>query len=246
MLGQILLATFLGSVVSLGGGVLLLWREQLAKRFALTLVGFAAGSLMAASFFELIPDVLEIREVSYQSLAFALISGILIFFLFEKFLKWYHCHDQEKCDYHTFSGAVLFGDALHNFVDGISIALSFLLSPAAGVTTAIAVFAHEIPQEIGDFGVLLHAGYSRARVFWYNVLTALTALGGAVLGYLLPLSSLLIGILLAFIAGSFLYIAVSDLLPELRHRTSKVEGEHILSIILGVLMVWAVGIFLPE
>lgn len=222
-----------------------MWREDLAKKFSLFLVSFAAGSLIGAAFFELIPESLE--ETEYSLAALLIIAGILVIFLFEKWLSWYHCHDQETCDYHTFSGAVLFGDAVHNFIDGIAIALSFSVGMGVGIATTVAIFFHEVPQEIGDFGVLLHAGYTKTKVFLYNMFTALTTPVGAIAGYLL-LNQIApyIGIFLAFAAGSFIYISVSDLLPELRHKNTALDIGHILSIVAGIAVIWAIGVYLPE
>ncbi len=242
---NIILATAVGGILSLLGGVALLWKEKFAKKISLTLVSFAVGSLLGAAFFDLFPEALG--KIEYSEAAALLLLGIFVVFLFEKGLNWYHCHDQEKCDYHSFSSTVLFGDALHNFLDGVTIALSFGAGTSVGVATTLAVFFHEIPQEIGDFGVLLHAGYSRSKVLLYNFLTALTAIVGAVVGYfLLPLIEPYVGAILAFVAGTFIYIAVSDLLPELRHETKAGDIGHLVAIVLGVVMVWWIGVVLPE
>ncbi|MEK7138220.1 MAG: ZIP family metal transporter [Patescibacteria group bacterium] len=242
---QIIIASLAGSILALIGGVLLLWNEKFAKRISLTLVSFAAGSLIGAAFLELIPEAAE--NTSINSLAPFIIVGIFLIFIFEKFLNWYHCHDQETCDVHSFSSSVIFGDAIHNFIDGIAIALSFSISTELGIATTVAVFFHEVPQEIGDFGVLLHAGYTRAKVLAINIFSALTTVAGAILGYLMSDS---IGqytpYFLAFAAGSFIYIAVSDLLPEIRHRSKANDFFHIFTIILGVLVIWVVGIFFHE
>lgn len=245
MLLQTLVASIVGSVFALVGGVILLWREAFARKISLFLVSFAVGSLMGAAFLELIPEALA--KAGYETVAPFIILGILAIFIFEKTLNWYHCHDQEKCDYHSFSSTVLFGDAIHNFIDGIVIALSFSVGIPAGVAATIAIFFHEVPQEIGDFGVLLHAGYARSKVFLYNLFTALTTPAGAMLGYfLLPWISGFVPLLLAFAAGSFIYIAASDLLPELRHERRGVEVGHILSIVLGIAAIWFVGAAFPE
>jgi zinc and cadmium transporter len=242
---QVFFASIVGSVFALAGGVALLWREEFARRWSLTLVSFAAGNLMGAAFLELIPEA--IGEGGYGAVAPFLLAGIIALFLFEKFLNWYHCHDQEMCDYHFFSSAVLAGDAIHNFIDGIVIALSFAVGFQVGVAATIAIFFHEVPQEIGDFGVLLHAGYEKSKVFSYNLLTALTTPAGAVAGFfLMPWISPYLAPLLAFAAGSFIYIAVSDLLPELKHGGRKGELIHLLSIALGILTIWLVGVAFPE
>jgi len=229
------------------GGLLLLWREKTVKKFSLTLVSFAAGSLIGAAFLELIPEAIE-EVPTYEAVGMSIIAGIIILFTMEKVLDWYHCHDQETCDYHTFSSTILIGDAFHNFIDGIIIALGFGVGGVAvGIPTAIAVFLHEIPQEMGDFAVLMHAGYSRGMVILYNALTALTAVFGALVGYFLfERVEEYVGIFVALAAGSFIYIAVSDLLPELRHKSGRMDIGHLVALLLGVLIIWAMGVYFPE
>jgi len=245
MLLNILIASLAGSILALIGGVILLWKEDFAKRISLTLVSFAAGSLIGAAFLELIPEAIEFAEIS--SIAPFIIGGILLIFFFEKFLHWYHCHDRETCEIHVFSSSVILGDAIHNFIDGIIIALSFTVSTELGIATTVAVFFHEVPQEIGDFGVLLHAGYTRAKVLFVNVATALTTVAGAILGYLLSSSiEKYIPYFVAVAAGTFIYVAVSDLLPEIRHKTKANDFAHIFAIILGILVIYLVGIFFHE
>lgn len=245
MFFQIIIASLIGSVFALVGGVLLLTKERLARKLSLVLVSFAVGSLLGAAFFELLPEALE--QAESRNVFTFVIAGMLTLFIFEKFLKWYHCHDRETCDVHTFSSAVLFGDSIHNFIDGIIIALSFSLGVPAGIATTIAVFFHEVPQEIGDFGVLLHAGYSKGKVLLYNTLTALITPVGAVVGYIaLPLISGVLPQLISFAAGTFIYIAISDLMPELRHRTRGPDFFHLFAIFFGLFVLWGVGILFPE
>jgi len=245
MLSQIIIASLIGSVVALVGGVILLWKEKWAKKISLSLVSFASGSLLGAAFLELLPEAIETTGI--KDAGIAITAGIIVFLLVEKFLSWYHCHDQQKCDYHTFSSTVLLGDALHNFLDGVVIALSFFTSFPLGVATTVAVFFHEVPQEIGDFGVLLHSGYGKWKVFYYNFLTALSAPFGALIGYwTMPYLAPFLGYLLAFTAGAFVYISVSDLIPEVRHAAKPSEFGHIFMIILGLLAVLLIGIVLPE
>ncbi len=242
---QILVASLIGSVFALVGGVILLTKENFAKRISLVLVSFAVGALLGAAFFDLLPEALEGGES--QNIFIFVILGLLALYLFERGLKWYHCHDQEVCNVHTFSTTILVGDAIHNFIDGVVIALSFSLGFEVGVATTIAIFFHEVPQEIGDFGVLLHAGYTKTKVFFYNFLTALTTPIGAVLGYFaLPYVHKFLPQMIAFAAGSFIYIAVSDLMPELRHKTKGADLAHLVPIFLGILIIWGVGTFLPE
>lgn len=245
MFYQIILASLVGSVFALIGGIILLYHEAWAKKISLLLISFAAGSLLGAAFFELLPEVLETLP---SRITFTwVVLGILTIFLFEKFLKWYHCHDRDVCDYHTFSGTVIFGDTLHNFLDGITIAFSFAIGVPVGIATTIAIFFHEVPQEIGDFGVLLHAGYTRAKVFLYNLLAALATPLGAILGYLLlPVISQWMVYFLSFTAGTFIYIAASDLIPEVRHQSKAGEFKHVFMIIAGLAVIWSLGILIPE
>lgn len=235
-----------GSVFALVGGVVLLAKEQLARKVSLYLVSFAIGTLLGAAFFDLLPEALEEASNGRGVLIFTVL-GILLLFVFEKFLRWYHCHDAEKCELHSFSSAVLFGDAIHNFIDGVIIALSFSLGVPVGIATTVAVFFHEVPQEVGDFGVLLHAGYSKGKVLLYNVLTALTTPVGAIAGYFaLPFFSNAVPVLTAFAGGIFIYIAMSDLVPELHHKSKPGEFIHLLLILLGLALLWTIGVLVPE
>lgn len=242
---MILGASLVGSIVALAGGAVLLYRETWARKASLLLVSFAAGALLGAAFFDLIPEMGELlpNGAVYGSV----VVGILIMLFFEKFLKWYHCHDRAVCDYHSFSGAVLFGDGVHNFLDGVAIAASFFISVPVGIATTIAIFFHEVPQEIGDFGALLHAGYSRAKVWWLNVATALATPIGALLAYFfLPFFEPFLGYFLGFAAGAFIYIAVSDLMPEIRHHAAPREFLHFSLILLGIGSILLVGMMVPE
>jgi zinc and cadmium transporter len=246
MFGQIMLASFLGSVFALIGGVFLLWREDLARKFSLTLVSFATGSLIGVAFFDLLPEALA--ESEYPKVAIAVVLGLLTVFFLEKTLTWHHCHDNEECDvHHVSTSMVMVGDSLHNFIDGLAIALSFAVDARVGIATSIAVFFHEVPQEIGDFGTLLHAGYTRKQVLLFNIFTALLTFAGALIGYLfLPVIGPFLPLLLAFTAGSFLYIAMSDLMPELRHPRGGSEVMHMSALLLGISIIWVIGTYLPE
>ena len=233
-------------MVAMLGGMLLLINEALAKRLSIYLLSFAAGSLMAAAIFELLPGSLA-GHASQQTIFISFIAGIILFYILEKLLNFYHCHDQEKCDIHDFSLTVIIGDALHNFLDGVAIALSFLISIPTGIATTVAVFFHEVPQEISDFAILLHNGYPRWKVLKYNLAAALMTPAGAILGYVFR-SALepYIPIVLSIAAGSFIYISISDLIPELRHKTGVREFAHILIMILGIFVIWFIGSLLPE
>ena len=233
MLYQILIARTLGGLLSLVGGLLLLWREEFAKKISYYLVSFAAGSLLGAAFFDILPEAIE--GAGEGVLVFVLV-GILFVLLFEKGLGFFHHHDHEA--HKNFSAqTILFGDTLHNFIDGIAIALGFMVSFQVGVATTIAVFFHEIPQEIGDFGVLIKSGYSKAKIIGYNLMTAASTLVGAVLTFYaapwLPEGFIYYGLALA--AGTFIYISTSDLIPELREQTRGGFGTlHLLMILTGI------------
>ncbi len=237
----ILIASLVGSVCALIGGVVLLWKENLARKVSLFLLSFAVGALLGAAFFDLLPEASE--ELQGEALFLFPLIGIITAYLFERFLFWHHCHDLESCPRRVMSGTVLLGDAVHNFIDGLVIALSFTLSIPVGIAATLAVFFHEVPQEIADFGVLLHAGYSKKKVFFYNLATALTTPVGAIFGYFaLPFIHSTLPQLAAFAAGLFIYIAIADLLPELHRETRTRNLVHILFIFLGLAALRLVGI----
>jgi zinc and cadmium transporter len=212
---------------SLGGlltaSTFLLIGDALRIRLVPWLISYAVGTLLGVALLALLPEALS--SLRPPNALGALLAGVLVFFLLEKLVLWRHCHDAQECEVHTSSAAslVIVGDAFHTFVDGALIAAAVLTSIPLGVTTALAVAAHEIPQEVGDFAILLRAGYSRARAFTLNVLSAVGGVLGAIA--MLATSQWLPGVLpyvLSFAAGSFLYVAMSDLIPDL-HR-GGVEG----------------------
>lgn len=238
LLGWILIFSFLGSIFCLIGGIFLLWREKLAKKIAIYLISFAAGTLLGAAFLHMLPEA--VSEKGSNILIYTLI-GILVMFLVEKFLLWYHCHEG-VCKVHTFSYTILLGDGVHNFIDGIIIGVSFLISIPLGIISALAIVFHEIPQEIGDFAVMFHGGMGRVKVLIYNFLAALMTPLAAILAYVFS-SSLERAIipLIAFAAGNFIYIAGSDLIPEI-HKHYSPSKATLQSICLGfgILVIWLV------
>ena len=214
----ILFFSMLGSVGSVAGAaLLLLFPERVRKTLVPCLISYATGTLLGAAFLGMIPHALEYIE-PFQILA-AVLAGIILFFLLEKLVIWRHCHDG-ACEVHSVAGPlILFGDAFHNFIDGIVIAAAFLTNTTLGVATALAVIAHEVPQEIGDFAILLNGGYSKQRAFLYNLLSSLTTLPGAVISYFfLKAAQTAVPYILALSAASFIYIAMADLIPELHKR----------------------------
>lgn len=216
--------SLLGSVGAAAGAALLLAFPQ-AIRHALVpaLISYAAGVMLGAAFLGMIPTALSRADAS-QILP-AVLIGLVLFFILEKMVLWRHCHD-ESCAVHGQAGPlVLVGDAFHNFVDGVVIAAAFLVSIPLGVATAVAVIAHEVPQEVGDFAILLDGGYSRAKAFWLNILSASATLPGALAGYFwLGQMEEAIAYILALSAASFIYIALADLVPSLHRRTNPMQS----------------------
>ncbi|MBI2034613.1 MAG: ZIP family metal transporter [Candidatus Levybacteria bacterium] len=241
MLFYILFFTFLGSIASLIGGIVLLYKENLALRVSHYLAAFAAGTLLGAAFLDLLPEAFgggdDIEDVLFWTLA-----GILIFFLLERLVHWFHHHQRvhPNAEVGPTIPLVIVGDTVHNFIDGVAIAATFLVSIPVGVLTSLAVAAHEIPQEIGDFGILLHKGMKRKKIIVVNVLSALSAMFGAILTFYFGSNlTFLLPRLMAITAGFFIYIAASDLIPEIHHERKK--GFAVIEsflLILGVVLVW--------
>jgi zinc and cadmium transporter len=212
----IIVFTVLGSVCSVGlAGLFLLLKGRQLTAVTGGLIPYAIGTLLGAAFLGMIPHAL--LRLDGAEVLTAVLLGIILFYMLEKFAVWRHCHEQ-PCDVHTRAGAmILLGDALHNFVDGVAIAAAFVESVPLGITTSVAVIAHEVPQEVGDFAILLQSGYSRAKALWYNTLSSLAALVGAVLTYfLMPLVRSTVPYMLSISAASFVYIALADLIPGRR------------------------------
>jgi len=215
------------------------------------LVSFAVGALLGAVFLEILPYAFA-RAPSIQAVTGTVLGGILLFFVLEKLVLWRHCH-VEDCDAHDppdhdhgRSGTlILIGDTFHNFVDGVLIAAAFLADFQLGLVAAIAIITHEIPQELSNFVILLHSGYSRRKALAYNLLTGLAMVVGGVIGYvaLTPLVSL-VPTFVALAAASMLYVAVADLIPGL-HRRAELSStlQQTLLIGLGVASIWVVGYF---
>ncbi|MGH8689516.1 MAG: ZIP family metal transporter [Burkholderiales bacterium] len=215
------------------------------------LVSFAIGALLGAAFLEIIPHAFESGEA--HQVAFAILGGIFGFFVLEKLLLWRHCHT-ENCEVHDAhdhgrSGAlIVVGDTVHNFVDGVLIAAAFLQSTELGVVTAVAIIAHEIPQEVGDFLILLHSGYSRLRALAMNLLSSTATVAGGVLGYFsLQLVEGLEAPLLGVVAASMIYVAVADLIPGLHRRPElRDTASQALLIALGIGAIAMVRAVLPH
>ncbi|MDO8516888.1 MAG: ZIP family metal transporter [Nanoarchaeota archaeon] len=236
-----ILSVFIISLISLIGVLFLSFKTDKLNTILIYFISFSAGALFGDVFIHLIPSLVKENEFSVFSALFILF-GILIFFILEKILHWQHCHMPiTKTHVHTFAYMNLVGDSLHNFIDGLIIAASYLVSIPIGIATTLAVVLHEIPQEIGDFGVLLHGGFSKSRALLVNFITALTAFAGLFIG--LWLGEIIPNISLFFIsiaAGGFIYIAGSDLIPELHKETSFSKSlVQTLAFILGILVMFS-------
>jgi len=235
----IISSTFLISLASLIGVFTISIKEKVLSKFLLSLISLSAGALMGGAFLHLLPEAAE--KLNNGNLYPLVLFSFVLFFLIEKLLHWRHCHKQ-NCDIHTFGYMNLFGDAVHNFIDGLVIASTFLIDIKLGVITSFAIALHEIPQEIGDFGVLLYSGFSRKKALISNFFVALTAVFGGIFGYFLSFQiENITSYLLPFAAGGFIYIAASDLMPEIRKETSLKKSLLSFGIFLvGILIMFLV------
>ncbi len=211
---SILIACFLITLCVWVAVLFLFFNKEKLSKITMFLVSLSAGALIGGAFLHLLPEASEKMEP--EKLFFVVLLAIVIFFLVEKIFHWRHCH-KENCEIHTFGYMNLVGDCLHNFIDGLVIASVFLVDFKLGVITALAVALHEIPQEIGDFGVLVHAGFNKTKALALNYMVASTIILGGAVGYFATLYiENVVTYLLPIAAGGFIYIAVSDLIPEIR------------------------------
>ena len=251
VLGWILGFTFVSGVLSaLAASSFLALSDTRRASVLPHLIGFATGTLLAAALTSLLPSALEVAGAGRGDfIGLILLGGILAFFMLEKLVLWRHCHHEhwethtEPAHHHgTASGAmILVGDAVHNFTDGALIAAAFMTDTRLGIVTGIAVFAHEIPQEVGDLAVLLHSGMSRARALVLNLLVSLTSFVGALLAYYwFDTAQNLLPFALTIAAASFIYIAVADLIPGLHRRVDlKASAQQLVVIVAGAGVVMA-------
>ncbi|OGZ08740.1 MAG: hypothetical protein A3D65_06215 [Candidatus Lloydbacteria bacterium RIFCSPHIGHO2_02_FULL_50_13] len=232
-----LISVALVSLISLIGLSLLSLAVDKLRRLLFLLVSLSAGVLMGDAFIHLLPEL--VADYGFDlSVSLSVLSGITVFFIVEKIVHWRHCHHQANGVHaHPFVVTNLVGDTVHNMVDGLVIGASYLVSVPVGVATTIAVALHEIPQEVSDFGVLIHGGFSKQKALWVNFLVALSSIVGVVAALLLgQYVGDITGFLLAFSAGAFIYIAAADLIPEL-HKEVRVSRS------LGQLSLFILGIF---
>ncbi|MBI2084808.1 MAG: ZIP family metal transporter [Candidatus Aenigmarchaeota archaeon] len=247
---------FLISLLGLSGGLLLIYKQKWAKFVSKYMISFAIGAMLGVVFLDMLPEALGV--VKAETVLTYTLAGILLFYLLEKTLLLYHHHSVEHIWHrnkhhpdekaHPVGYLITFGDALHNFMDGLIIAAGFLIDFRVGLATSLAVLFHEVPQEIGEFAILLHARFRRAKIILYSLFAQMTAVLGFIVGfYYLPLFENMTSILISLAAGGFIYIASTDLLPE-THREKKVtkSAMQFALLILGILVIWYVGVLVPE
>jgi zinc and cadmium transporter len=231
-----LLSVTIVSLISLIGVFFLSFKPEKLKRIQLLLVALATGGLLGGAFIHLVPETYESFE-NHRNASIMLVIGFLLFFVLERFLHWHHDHTTGLSNgIKPFGPINLFADALHNLLDGILIGAAFLYSPEIGIATTFSVLLHEIPQEIGDFGILIHAGYSVRKALFFNFLSACTSYLGAILILLFKESADLISKgMLPIAAGSFIYLAAADLIPELHtEKTIKNSIFQFIALLVGV------------
>ncbi len=239
MLGYILIAVFIVSIISFIGVITLVLQKKSLNKIIAVLVSFAAGGLLGGAFFHLLPESVEAGGPVFLMV----IIGIIVFYLIEMFLHWHHYHSIDKKRIKRLKpvGILnLVGDAVHNFTDGIIIGAAFLTNIQLGIVTTIAVALHEIPQELGDFGILIHSGFSTGKALFFNFLSALTAVLGAIAIYFFAtIFSGITNYLIPFAAGGFIYIALADLLAEIKEeRKAKKAIFQFLIFLFGLALMY--------
>jgi zinc and cadmium transporter len=244
-LTYVLVALFLGSVGSVAlAGLMLTLGDQKLEKVSTYLMYLAGGTLLGAALLGMIPKAISMSD-SKQTLQ-TILLGIFLFFILEKIILWRSCRNK-NCERHINAAVpiILIGDAFHNAIDGIVIASAFLTSVDLGIFVTLSVVLHEIPQELGDFGILIRSGFSRKKAFWYNALSGVSAIiFGVIAFYTLDSLRSLIPYALAFSASSFLYIALADLIPEMHRKTSfRASASQVVLIALGILIIYVSLLF---
>lgn len=240
----ILVSTFLISLISFIGVLFFFLRENLLNKILLILVAFSAGALLGGAFLHLIPEAIDrvgLEETSILKIFLYLLIGFCAFFILENFIRWHHHHVIQHPEIMPFSYLILISDSIHNFIDGLIIAGSFVISFPIGLVTTLAVVLHEIPQELGDFGILVYSGFKKTKALFLNFLSGIFAIFGGMVGFL---ASEKIGesiiFLLPLAAGGFIYIAASDLLPEIKQKVSWI---YFFVFLLGIVLMYLMRLF---
>jgi zinc and cadmium transporter len=235
----ILVGGLLMSAIALVGSATLLLKESTLQRVVMPLVAFAAGSLLGGAFFHMLPAALEAQPDASIVFLWALV-GFSVFFALEQFLHWHHCHRASSDCRKPLTYLILLGDGLHNFLGGLGVAGVFLIDFRLGIAAWLAAAAHEVPQELGDFGVLVHGGWRKGTALLLNLLSGLTFLLGGLVAYAAS-ARVEIGFLVPFAAGNFIYIGASDLVPEVnKHRELRGNFVHFAAFAAGIALLWAI------
>lgn len=238
---SIIIAVLAVSVISLVGLVFLGLKQRQLKEITHLLVSFSVGALLGGAFLHLLPESIDPENL--YTLLFVIV-GILLFFVMEKYFHWRHCHDG-VCTVHAVAYLNLLGDGVHNFMDGVAIAAAFIVSIPTGIAATVAIAIHEIPQEIGDYGVLIHSGMSRRKALLYNFISALGALAGAIIAYYFAgWARDAVLLIMPTAAGGFIYMACTDLMPELhKERQARNSILEFTMIVLGVALMWIMKVY---
>lgn len=251
-------AVFIVSLLSLIGVFALSLKENTLDRILLVLLSFSAGSIFGTAILDLLPEALHhLGENQLSTTMLYIITGFLCFFFLERFIYWFHGHVHrhelnseidERITIKKFVYLNLIGDGIHNLIDGMIIAASFLTNVTVGLATTIAVLFHELPQEIGDFGVLIYGGFTRNKALIFNFISALTAIFGVIISNYFSIHvENFVGFLMAFAAGGFIYISASELIPEIqKEKEIKKSIIQFTLFILGIVLIWSLGLLFPE
>ena len=245
LLLSIVAAALIESVVSFCGVFLVILAETFVRAFTHRLLGFAIGALLGVAFFDILPEALD--GLASETVFLWVVIGIFIFFVIEKFFRWYHSQTEDWA-VAPYAPLIFFGGVIHNFIDGVALTLGFFVSPALGVATTVAILVHEIPHGIADFTAFTKSGYARARALAYSFGVSVTTVGGAVFTYLLgSFLTPFLPYLLAVIAGNFLYLSLSDLLPETHEESSASHFvSQVVLMVAGAATMYFLGKYIGE
>jgi zinc and cadmium transporter len=243
MLTKIIFLTLISGLISLLGAFILSLKKNWSKDFTLKLIAFSSGILLSTALLHLAPEAIE--ELGAKQMFNTMFIAIIFFFVLEKSVFWHHHHDDDCCVPKPSAYLITIGDSLHNFIDGILIAGAFMTNPSLGVFTALAVAAHEIPQEIADFSIMVGGGMKKKTALFYNFVSALFAVLGALLAYFfVSTAQWVVPYTVAFSAGMFLYISLSDLIPELHHPSAdnKQKSQQLLLFFVGIALIFGLSL----
>lgn len=245
ILAWIIFSGLVLGLISLSGALVVLASRKIFNKIIPHLVSFSAGALLGGAFFYLIPESVELLGNETGTFVY-LALGLISFYILEQFIHWHHCHKQTEDHNHPVSYLIIIADAVHNFVDGLAVGVAFLAGVPVGIATLIAVVAHEIPQELGDFGILIHSGWKVKTALLFNFLSSLTFLVGALLIYTVS-KNINVDYLIPFAAGGFIYIASTDLIPELNRQQKPADRfAYFITFIIGLALLLIAKTIIPE